>query len=182
MGKSSEVAWMKKAELEFGSERSQGYYPEAPHFSYHEDDLNMFVVDETQVDATAWPTPLVANALVAAYFETVHPSYPILFQKEFEAQFQGFLLGELNLLSASKEWLTLLNLVFAIGARYAHLTSQEYRGDERDHLVYYARARALGLTYRAMYEPPNLQTVRALSLLGIYLISNNQINKYEALL
>ena len=33
-----------------------------------------------------------------------------------------------------------MNLLFAIGAKYSHLVGAEWRGDERDHLIYMTRA------------------------------------------
>jgi hypothetical protein len=38
------------------------------------------------------------------------------------------------------KWKAVMNLVFAIGARYSHLIGAEWRADDHDHLVYMWRA------------------------------------------
>ena len=47
-------------------------------------------------------------------------------------------------------------MVFAIGAVYSHLSSADWRADERDHTVYYARAVALGLHDPWWFSHPDL--------------------------
>lgn len=56
----------------------------------------------------------------------------------------------------SKKWQAQVNLVFAIGAVYSHLTSAAWRGDERDHLIYHSRAWALGCSDPWWFTHPNL--------------------------
>jgi hypothetical protein len=63
------------------------------------------------------------------------------------------------------KWRAQMNLVFAIGAKYSHFISAEWRGAERDHLVYMTRAvRLLGMSNTIMLiSGPDLQLVQAVS-------------------
>jgi hypothetical protein len=62
-----------------------------------------------------------------------------------------------------------MNLLLAIGARYSHLIGAEWRGDERDHLLYATKAvRLLDMSNTAMVistpDIPSVQAVRVLQL------------------
>lgn len=61
------------------------------------------------------------------------------------------------------KWRAHMNLLFAIGAKYYHLIGAEWRGDERDHLVYMTRAmHLLGLKDIVMaISGPDLELVQA---------------------
>lgn len=58
-----------------------------------------------------------------------------------------------------------MNLLFAIGAKYSHFIGAEWRGDERDHLIYMTRAvHLLGLKNTIMIiSGPDLELVQAVS-------------------
>lgn len=62
-------------------------------------------------------------------------------------------------------WRTQMNLLLAIGAKYSHLVGAEWRGDDRDHLLYMTRAvNLLGLKNTVMIiSGPDLQLVQAVS-------------------
>ena len=76
-----------------------------------------------------------------------------------------------------KHWLAILNLVFAIAAKYTHLVKSEARGDERDHLVYFTRGRLLAMDADSVLAQPDLQRVQITALMAFYLLSINQINR-----
>lgn len=56
-----------------------------------------------------------------------------------------------------------MNILFAIGAKYSHLTGAEWRGDQRNHLLYMTRAvHLLGLKDTIMViSGPDMELVRA---------------------
>lgn len=56
-----------------------------------------------------------------------------------------------------------MNIVFAIGAKYSHLIGADWKGDERDHLVYMTRAvQLLGLKDTVNFvSGPDLELVQA---------------------
>jgi hypothetical protein len=62
-------------------------------------------------------------------------------------------------------WRAQLNLIFAIGAKYSHLISANWAGNEHDHVLYMTRAvHLLGLKNSVMFvSEPELETVQAVS-------------------
>jgi hypothetical protein len=119
----------------------------------HVNDSNFYLdadhleVDEFLVEPYQIPPDDTARALFQCYMDKVHSSFPILpelFEKNFEQYF------ELARMSQSVSVITkfqgILNLIFAIGAKYSHLTKADWATDERDHLLYMTRAiKLLGL-------------------------------------
>lgn len=57
------------------------------------------------------------------------------------------------------KWRAILNLIFAIGAKYSDLTKAKWRGDDRHHLIYFTRARMLGLIFNKYRLPPCLPSI-----------------------
>jgi hypothetical protein len=104
-------------------------------------------VDEFLVEPYHLPPDGTAKALFNCYMDTVHSSFPImpnLFRKNFEHYLQLARTSQPVLLI--DKFQAILNLVFAIGAKYSHLTKAEWAGDEGDHHLYMTRAiRLLGL-------------------------------------
>jgi hypothetical protein len=105
-----------------------------------------FYLDNTNIeidigDPNIVPSAETAENLFEHYKTAVHNPFHIL-DGLFEAQLQMFYNkshGGVTLNVCSK-WKALLNVVFAIGARYSHLVGAEYQADDRDHLVYMWRA------------------------------------------
>ena len=131
------------------------------------------------VDPFEMPTPDTAKKLFTCFIDTVQDSFPILRKKSFTGQFESYYTS----VKAGKptriphKWRAILNLVFAIGARFSHLVRAEWQGDERDHLVYYTRARSTGFTADAVVSHPDLQQIQIASLLALYYLSIGQISR-----
>ena len=91
----------------------------------------------------------------------------------FEVEFRKYVstLRSGGPFQVTRKWRAQLNLLFAIGAKYSHLIGAEWRGDERDHLLYMARATdLLGVKDTAMIiSAPDLRVVQAVSALSTYL-------------
>jgi hypothetical protein len=68
-------------------------------------------------------------------------------------------------------------VIFAIAAKYAHLTQAPWRGEENDHFLYFHRARLLSLTGEELLSPPNLQQVQLEGLVAFYLLATDQIGR-----
>ena len=140
--------------------------------TYHCDDLPISISDE--VDQYEMPQKEIAYLLFQSYLDTVHPEFPIIGKTTFSSQFETHYE---HLRARNHDWLAILNMVFAIGARYSHLTQAPWRGDERDHLIYFTRARMLGHGTDAILDPPSMQRIQIAGLLAFYLISVNQIGR-----
>ena len=139
--------------------------------TYHLNDLDLSIVDN-QVDPFALPQSLTADRLINNYFDTVQPVFPILQKELFIVQYES--VCKFSLAPESRRWLSVLNAVFAIGAVFSHLVEG---GNERDHVHFFTRARALFLNGGVVYEVVDLQQVQVTVLMGVYLMATSQINR-----
>lgn len=200
VGKASELTWIQKLKRRtaFGSDdrddgklmfitgdggvltsphRDQFWSAETPvnESTYHCDDLS--ILFPGQVDPHGLPPRYISDSLFGVYLDTVHPGFPIIGKTNFISQYQRFF--EVPDVSAGDSWKAILNLILAIGARYSHLIQAEWRGDERDHLLYFTRARMLVLDVDSILGHADLQRVQITGLMSFYLAAINQINRYE---
>ena len=192
IGKSSSVNWLRRAKNETVSEKS-GLHPDVIKglatektlsiSNYMTNNTDQGGIEDMLVNPYEMPPSDVADKLVDSYFENVHTARPFFLVTDFMEAFKTFPRDQSVTLSSKDEtWLCLINLVFAIGARLAHLTNADYQGDERDDLLYFARARRLGLDdEHILYKDSELQKTTCLGLLVIYLMASNQLNRYVCL-
>jgi hypothetical protein len=185
LGKSSAVTWVQRAkktathdlEDERRVRRSTGTAANGSFTdsAYHAEPGDIPIISADEVNPLEWPPPTVAKALVDSYFTHVHGSFPILSKNDFYKKFDTFPKDQIS--TEDQCWLSVANMVFAISAKFAHLTNADFRGDDRDHLIYYARARALGMDYRTVNQDPELQHTSCLGVLGLYLLATDELNK-----
>jgi hypothetical protein len=140
----------------------------------HSVDVDFFV------DPYDLPQLETAEHLLNCYMSKVHDSFPILPRKTFEDQFRKYFkaLANGNAPRLSPKWQAILNLVFAIGAKYSHLSKAKWQADERDHLMYQARARAFGLNETTMTNHSDVPQIQSLGLLAFYWLSVGQVSRY----
>jgi len=143
--------------------------------TYHMNDLDLSVVGD-QIDPFALPPKHIADELVKNYFDTVQPTFPILFKELFMVQYESFYKFPFTP-DSSKRWLAILNALFAIGAVYSHMVNPEIVADEQDHLQFFTRARVLSLDGGVVYEVADLQQVQVAGLMGMYLMAISQTNR-----
>ncbi|KAF2740060.1 hypothetical protein EJ04DRAFT_531172 [Polyplosphaeria fusca] len=197
VGKNSEVQWLRSLALHL--ERSEdestklpsaerattetrpslgfGRIEQVASFSFYRD------VDDVDfdhdIDVNELPPPDVAERLLGCYMSTVHSSFPILPRKSFELNLRKYLqavrAGTAPRLN--EKWRSILNLVFAIGAKHSHLVKASWRGDEHDHLAYQVRARALGFNGNVLASPPDLPLIQVAGLLAFYYLSTGQVSR-----
>jgi len=98
--------------------------------TYHCDDQSVLVSE--RVDPFELPPKSVSDAFLQSFLDTVHPAFPILGKSIFKSQYQAFFDHGRN---ANNDWRAILNMIFAIAAKYAHLIQADWRGDDRDHLI-----------------------------------------------
>lgn len=193
IGKNSELVWMQrlKKETSYSSDVNEKAGPtlqtdedESPDVlgagmnpinesTYHCDDLTILIPE--RVDPNEVPPRQIADALFQMYLDTVHHSFPIIGKLNFVSQYQRFL-DTPNIVTGDS-WKAILNLIFAIGAKYSHLVQADWRGDERDHLIYFTRARMLGFNADSVLGHSDLQIVQITGLMSFYLTAINQINR-----
>ncbi|KZM20197.1 DNA binding [Ascochyta rabiei] len=126
------------------------------------------------------PTPGIAEHLLNCYMSTVHSSFPIL-PSSFEDQVRRFIesLMENRPFQVPDRWRALLNLTFAVGAKYSHLIGADWQGDERDHLMYMTRAsHLLGMHNTVMLiSNPDLSLVQATAILSLYFLVIGRVSR-----
>ena len=71
----------------------------------------------------------------------------------------------------------MLNLIFAIGSLYGKMLGAPWKGDDMEHLKFFARARALSLDDGSLFEAADMQQVQVGGLTGMYLLASNQTNR-----
>ena len=191
IGQASEMTWMERLNRELkkepGADEHDGKHPalfsaarplaEHPESTLWPEDMDPSIIG-SQVDPYGLPTKSTADALVKSYFSTVHPAFPILKQAAFLQRY------ELHFSSAETDprengvFVALLQAVFAVGAVHAHVTSCDWVGDDRDHLLYFARSRLLSTHAGALSDSVSMGQVQLLGLAAVYLIATDQINRY----
>lgn len=136
------------------------------------------ILTTSSVDAYEMPTGEVAGNLFDHFMNNVNTEFPFVeinwtrdlaFNAIVEAQNRGEAYTE------SKQR-AILNIIFAIGATYAHLIG-EGQGDERDHVLYSTRARMLGLHGEWLLDQPTVQLVQVAALTGFYYLCSSQISR-----
>jgi hypothetical protein len=168
-------------ELEKMTPQQRGSYaPRSEHIipsDFSAEDKNVNIGHS--VDPYEMPAPETAGRLFTCYMAKVHDSFPILPRKTFERQFREYFteLQDGNVPYLNLKWQSTVNLVFAIGARYSHLTKASWRANEQDHLTYQIRARALGLDECAITTHPDVPQIQALGLLAFYWLCIGHINR-----
>lgn len=140
-------------------------------------------MDEDIVNPMEVPPLPIAKLLAKAYFETVHDTFPLLDRDTFMDTLLRQSRNRQPLSWEDRRWLSTANIVFAVGAKWMYRT-RPGRADQPghnigpgDHIVYYARARSLGLDHRLIMDHPILEQIQALSILSLYLIVNHQISR-----
>ena len=193
LGKSSEVTWLSrlKKQVRF-NEDSGGRFeqerdrhqdttmlPDPRHeFSTSRVDYNtndQSVIMTEDVDAFALPNMDVADNLLNTYMNSVHCTYPIVGKNTFVNQYRTFFRGPP--IKPGSKWMAVLNLVFAIAAKHSHLTRAPWAGDASDHLVYFERARLLGLTAERLMDHSDMQQVQVYGLTAFYFLCIDQMNR-----
>jgi hypothetical protein len=193
VGKSSEISWLQRAQEQLSPQQDNvGHilqeldenHPHGSHLDYHMDEADLLAVDEDSVDPMEMPPLRIATALAEAYFETVHGSFPLVNKDSFMDVLITHFHNRPPLSWNGRRWLSTANIIFAVGAKWLYLTRPR-RTDMQlptvgpsDHIVYYARARSLGLDHRLIMDHPLIEQIQALGILGLYLVVNHQISRY----
>ncbi|KAJ5297090.1 uncharacterized protein N7443_007983 [Penicillium atrosanguineum] len=192
MGKSSEITWMQRLQREAeqrargkcGALESEGDEDDETKdrfslsaLNYHLDDLSISVPEPIQ--KYFMPPRHLADRLFDDYLNTVHPFFPIISKSLFCAQYQTFFdnSARSNSVRPGDKWLAILNVIFAIAAKHAHLMNSPWRGPANDHLMYLARARLLSMNAEVLFAHPDLQQVQVEGLIAFYLLASDQINR-----
>lgn len=145
--------------------------------TYHLDDQE--TLTDQAVDPLEMPTPEIAHTLFELFLENVNTEFPFIGDGSTAAKMIKTILAAATKGKDTSERRAraILNIIFAIGASYAHLVGNA-QGDERDHFLYYTRARMLGLDGSTFGDHPTLQIVQITALTGFYYLCSSQISRF----
>ncbi|KAK5188956.1 hypothetical protein LTR92_011048 [Exophiala xenobiotica] len=187
IGKMSETSWIQHAfEILDYQRPPAGEVPElatgeldhlstAKHFSFFMDDLDVLAVDEDLVDPDEWPPAQTAALLSEAYFHAMQDTFPFVDREPFLRRVFSYPRERSVPSWSQRGWLAVANIVWAIGDKWLQMTRLDHQEAQDTHLVYYARARALGLDHRVMFDHPDVDRVQGIGLLAFYLLINGSI-------
>ncbi|KIW69264.1 hypothetical protein, variant [Phialophora macrospora] len=188
VGKMSEISWIQRAfETVRGSrDGNPGRFNAAEmdvnvatttDLIYFMDDTNVLAVDEDFVDQYHWPSRESVLLLSEAFFHAMQGAFQFVLREQFLQQAYQFSATGPNPSWAKRHWLALANLVWAIGSKWLQITKLGEQESSDEHLIYYARARALGLDHRVMFDHPDIERVQGIGLLSFYLLINGSITR-----
>jgi hypothetical protein len=143
------------------------------------DDDNLLNPDEDYVDPLHWPGDAAARILFEAFFHSLHGIFNCFTRERVLTEIDGFPSNRPSLSWDQRKWLATTNLMWAIGAKWLQRAMLNDEPGIESHLVYYARARALGLDHRVLLENPGLQGINGLGMLSFYLFINGSISRYD---
>ncbi|KAL9584214.1 MAG: hypothetical protein Q9203_004745 [Teloschistes exilis] len=196
MGKNSEISWIEqirrqdesgKVDVEEGDSLHKAFDSgvdgdyatdgkknvRSSESTYHCDNVPFMVPNHVQPYQV--PPRTTADALVACYLESVHPAFPILGRARLLQQYRIFY--DKGNLRPNKNWLGILNLVFALAARYSQLVQTPFQDGVEDDYTYFCRARILCLDREAMWDHAEIQRIQVTGLTAFYLMAINQISR-----
>ncbi|KZM19463.1 DNA binding [Ascochyta rabiei] len=137
----------------------------------------------TGVDYTVEPYKLppveVAQRLLDHYMNTVQDAFPMLPKHTFTDQVRQYYtsMAQGTPYHVPGKWLAILNLVFAIGARYSYLTGADWQADSRDHVIYQSRAHMLNMDEPSLVHQPDLMRVQMTALFAFYSSAVGNVNR-----
>lgn len=141
--------------------------------------------NDTEVNRTVNPFELpprdTAQMLLDGYMATVQDSFPVLSETVFRHQIDHYYTSMLQGTpsTVSHKWLTILNLVFAIGAKYLQLTEADLQTSGQDHHVYWSRAHVLGLDGSSLVPHPDLVQIQITALVAFYFLCIGHVNRWS---
>lgn len=187
VGEHSEIAWLYRLKRNLDKDNLAAATPDSvspkdpwdrhsvASVNFFLDDSQILVIDG--VDLKQRPPQAVADKLVDRYFQIIHPSFPIIGKVTFWGQYKSFYSSPF--VRPGKRWMAILNLIFALAAKYSELARETVDDTiHEDHVVHFSRAWKLSMSDVALLDHPNLQQVQVEGLTSFYLLSVGQINRY----
>ncbi|EXJ94592.1 hypothetical protein A1O1_02988 [Capronia coronata CBS 617.96] len=187
VGKMSEMSWIRRA---FECVRSGGdqtvpdigvseishQLTTVPDYSYFMDNTDVLAIDEDHVEQYEWPPGDSAVVLVEAYFHAMQGAFQFVLREPFLRELVDFPRHKMPSWS-ERRWLAMANLVWAVGSLWLQITKLDPSDKPDGHLVYYARARALGIDHRILFDHPDIERVQGIGLLTFYLLVNGSVTR-----
>ncbi|KAL6230605.1 hypothetical protein BDW75DRAFT_222236 [Aspergillus navahoensis] len=179
IGSASEIAWLQELGGKVNSlntHKEQYCLPiiddSSAAMNYHLDHVQATVT--IPAEPRSLPPKPWATTLLGFYFESVHPSFPVVNKSLFVFQFeQAFTSSAAH---TSRNWLAVLNLMLALGSIF-YQESEAVSGRDVDNRVFLSRALALATTPGLPTKYTGLHQVQIELLLAIYYLASGQVNQ-----
>ena len=161
---------------------------DAANLTYFMDDENLLEVDEEWVQPQELPPWQLALVLSEAYFHSMQGAFCFVdrngFYPELTASYQRAASGK-HPTWDDRKYLAMANMMWSVGAKWLELTGLNQRPAShfgvssvpQRHLLYYARARALGLDHRMQLDHPTFALVQGMGILAFHLMANGSIQR-----
>jgi len=136
---SSEENFARRSDALHARQEELGKPSPLSEYYFYLDNENIHEIE--QVDPNAIPPVDMARKLFGYYKRAVHDPIRIIddhFGDQLSTYYRAIQAGGVGYIPP--RWTAIMNLVFAIGARYSHLVGADWQADDRDHLVYMSRA------------------------------------------
>jgi hypothetical protein len=188
IGKMSEISWIQRAfdtvrgsgmanltDARVGSVDELGAV--TTDYSYFMDDTDVLTVDEDFVDQYYWPPAKTIVLLSEAFFHAMQGATCFVSREEFLHDVFQFALSDRQISWYQLPRMALANLTWAIAAKWLQMAKLNEPNSIDDHVTYYARARALGLDHRVMFDHPDIERIQGIGLISFYLLINGSITR-----
>jgi hypothetical protein len=127
-----------------------------------------------EADPYILPTRSWGNHLMETYLQRVDPSFPLIERALFASQYKHAFTQYSS--TPPRKWLAVLNMLFAIGAKYLELSQSGLNSDLDDH-IFFHRAMTLSANESIHCEHADIQQVQIELLASIYYLASAQINR-----
>lgn len=185
VGKMSEITWIQRAWAHLADPPPKAdcaVRPEVDHpvsttqdCNYFMDDNNVLAIDEDDISELDRPPIETAVILSEAYFHALQGAFHFVGRDDFLTTLHSFPQENTPIEWSQRRWLALANLVWAVGSKWLQIAQLNHIDHSDSHLVYYARARRLGLDHRVVFDHPDVERVQAMGILAFYLFINGSI-------
>ena len=192
VGKMSEITWIQRAfqvvrrsrDDQFGklvhTAEMDRHIATTTDLMYYMDHTDLLSINEDYVNEYHWPAKRTLVLLSEAFFHAMQGAFHFVVREQFLQEVYQFSPVRRSPSWAERRWLALANLVWAVGSKWLHIAKMDDSINNEDHLIYYARARALGLDHRVVFDHPDLERVQGIGLLSFYLLINGSISRLVA--
>jgi hypothetical protein len=137
LGQICEVHWLRSLKTRIQGPNSAPSQPSETNFHLDANGIQLFHQDNPFL----MPPGSLATVLLQCYLQTVHVVFPLI-SSDIEGQLRIYYKSMLkgHNVHYSQRWYAIVNLIFAIGARFSRLINAEWHTDPLDESLYISRA------------------------------------------
>lgn len=144
--------------------------------SYSLDDMT--ITSPATIDPREKPPFLLAEFLVHQYFPTIQRYFPIIDEASFMHKFLSTYNATDDPAPMGTKWSIMMNLVFAVSAKYSETLQAHSSIQPGKHLEYFTRARMCGLSESSLFDHADIEHAQVEGLTAFYFLVSGQIHRY----